>query len=80
MEHREDLLGTERQLQRLLNPSVELRPLLRLDDWYHCDATRWQALEACTPEEAAPSSSWHPAIDLMISHAITLHAERSRNA
>ena len=43
-EHRDELFGTEEQLRRLFNPAVELRPLLRLDDWYHADHTRSSAL------------------------------------
>ena len=54
-EHRDELLGSQRQLQRLLNPAVQLRPLLTLDDWYHCDSSLYES-DQCTPEEAGASS------------------------
>ena len=43
-EHRDELFGSKRQLRRLFNPAVKLRPLLCLDDWYHADHTRSSAL------------------------------------
>lgn len=52
MEHREELMGSKAQLQRMLNPEVELVKLFQLDDWYHCDGSKYEYVVKTTPEEA----------------------------
>ena len=58
-EHRDELLSTDDELKRAMNPACPLVKLLTLDDWYHSDGLANQCPdEVKTKEESSNGERW----------------------